>query len=296
MSFGGLLMRPHHEGRVAVVEAHNISVCKAALAAGECQGVVVESERSGIHSVAQLLPLNQAQILVFRLPVQDLQSLLEFPNLGSLALDQPPKGLEISALRSLKRLFVHCNGSSFLLAESPSLTSLHANGLKVGKDGEWGLKVSRALRELSIVQCGVPSLDGVIGDISGVTQLELAYCPKVRSVKRLTEFSALVTLDIQSMKNVQDWSALATLKGLSKLKLSGCGNVRDLNFVKQLPALNFFTFVETPIESGDLSPLLESDSLKYVGFLNKRNFSHSLEEIAVQLDLRNSRRMGRPST
>jgi hypothetical protein len=42
--------------------------------------------------------------------------------------------------------------------------------------------------------------------------------------------------------------------------------------------LDFFSFVDTNVLDGDLSPLLDLPKLRYVGTMDKRNYSHKMAE------------------
>jgi hypothetical protein len=50
--------------------------------------------------------------------------------------------------------------------------------------------------------------------------------------------------------------------------------------------LDQFSFVETNVEDGDLSPLLELPMLRYVGTMGKKHYNYKFEQINALLDER----------
>ena len=69
---------------------------------------------------------------------------------------------------------------------------------------------------------------------------------------------------------------LCYLTDLETLILSGCGNIQNLQFIKELPKLKHFSFVDSTIVDGNLEPCVGID---FVGFNNKRHYSHKFNEL-----------------
>jgi hypothetical protein len=69
---------------------------------------------------------------------------------------------------------------------------------------------------------------------------------------------------------------VARMKTLRVLRLNECGEIPSLALLDELPALEEFRFVDTNIADGDLRPVLR---LKRVGFLRKKHYSHTPEEV-----------------
>jgi len=61
----------------------------------------------------------------------------------------------------------------------------------------------------------------------------------------------------------------------------------DLKWTRGMDRLDMFSFVETNVEDGDLSPLLELPTLRYVGTMDKKHYNYRFEEMNEILEQRN---------
>jgi hypothetical protein len=111
------------------------------------------------------------------------------------------------------------------------------------------LDAFHALRKFEVSYAKkLTNLDGLSYVASTLEELELGHLPKISRYEHI----------------------LAGMKLLKKLRLSKCPPLADLKFVQALPKLEFFSFVDTNVLSGDITPCM---GLKYVGFLDKKNFN-----------------------
>jgi len=62
----------------------------------------------------------------------------------------------------------------------------------------------------------------------------------------------------------------------------------DLAWSSTLERLSFLSLVDTNVQSGDLSPLLSLNQLRYVGTFDKRHYSHSSAAINALLQERHA--------
>ena len=53
----------------------------------------------------------------------------------------------------------------------------------------------------------------------------------------------------------------------------------DLAWTKGMDDLDFFSFVETNVEDGDLAPLLDLPRLEYVGTMDKKHYNYTFDAI-----------------
>jgi protein phosphatase 1 regulatory subunit 7 len=140
------------------------------------------------------------------------------------------------------------------------------------------------LEYLHIIFANITSTDG-IESLPKLKQLGLSYCRNLKDISALRKRAeTLNELEIDRCGKLQSLEAtLEKLNQLRKIILCRCGTLRGLNFVKRLPRLEFLSFVEVDILDGDLTPCLD---LKYVGFQNKRHFSHTFEEVRSAIQKR----------
>jgi len=127
-----------------------------------------------------------------------------------------------------------------------------------------------------------------IRDFSGIEnfphlkRLEIHYCTKLEN-GLLTLKDNLEHLHIDQAKKLQSTDQISKLSKLKVLCLNRCGPLENLLFLKDLPNLVDFRFVDTNILSGDLTPIIEHPSIRSVGFLNKRHYNFSDEKMRLKL-------------
>jgi protein phosphatase 1 regulatory subunit 7 len=141
------------------------------------------------------------------------------------------------------------------------------------------------LRELSIVQSAITSLHGV-AKFRSLKKLELAYLSKLEKLSELDELPRLTMLDCNKCRKLRNHATVQDLENLTNLRFNDCGEIPTLAFLNKMKKLEDFRFVNTNVLDGDLTPLLRLES---VGFLRKRHYSHTPEQIDSLLAARNVR-------
>lgn len=237
---------------------------------------------------------------VFGFTGNDVNFLRETPGLKVLSLQEEMD--DISGLQGLRELewllfsgspqildlSYFPNLSAFYATWSPKITNLcecrKLEELLLGKFRPSGrsfseLSCATSVKRLWIRTSPVKSLSGIEG-MTNLNSLELSYFSKLESVEPLLALRGqLVELELDSCKKIKDWGTLGQMASLTKLQLSRLGSIPSLRFIETLRELEFISFVDTNIEDGDLSVLLELPKLTYAGFFNKKNFSHKFEEV-----------------
>lgn len=118
-------------------------------------------------------------------------------------------------------------------------------------------------------------------------RLELHYCTKLESDSGLKELKDTVEhLHINQSKKLLLTDEISQLVNLKVLRLNNCGSLKSLHFLRDLPKLIDFRFVNTDILDGDLTPILDHPSLKNVGFFNKCHYNSTREKIDAILESR----------
>lgn len=188
------------------------------------------------------------------------------------------KTLDLGRFPKLETLFV---------TDAPGLTGLdaltelrYARITKLRADDLSFLAQMPALSELWIIQAGAPRLRGLDASRSLAT-LDISHCAKLESIDALP-------------------------KGLTKLKIKKCPRVRDVAFLKGHPSLEFLYIDVLPdvtlipglrkltylgfenVVDGNLEPLLESKSLRDVGFYpaKRKHYTRSEGELKELLSAR----------
>ncbi len=227
---------------------------------------------------------------------KDIDFLHSYPDVTSLSLVLPPTAdtSGIRALRNLRRL--HCDGGIEIDAvDHPNLEEFRGEWnpshrydafARLRVLGLWdfrppskdltGLAAPLSLRNLKLVQPKIQTLTG-LARFSELEELELAYVPKnVVDFADVGLLTHLIRLELEKCKGIQSYEFLKNLTQLEWLEISGCADLPSVKFLEHLPALQHFSFVETTVVDGDLSPVLR---LPYVGFFGKRHYSHTPSQV-----------------
>jgi hypothetical protein len=136
-----------------------------------------------------------------------------------------------------------------------------------------------SLNILEIAQSNVESLDGIEG-LKNLESFEASYLSKLTSLNGIESLKLhLKSLILKVCKKLRDYDqSLAKMHRLEKLILSDCGELDNINFLRKLNNLKFFSFVNTNIKDGNLLPLIEQ-KLDYAGFDDKKHYSHKMKQI-----------------
>jgi len=143
-------------------------------------------------------------------------------------------------------------------------------------------------------------------ELSGLTNLErltLSESP-VRSLAGLEGLPLLRTLRLLTLRVLHDLSAVASIPRLDYLEARGCRQIKSLDPIAASPTitelnleigdiptlkplinmkqLRRFVMLENKVEDGDMSVFLKMPQLEWIGFDNRRHYSHTLKQIHEQ--------------
>ena len=136
-----------------------------------------------------------------------------------------------------------------------------------------------SLEKLVLIKSSIESLSG-LGKLAALRHFEAYLMCKLTSLAGLTEArDSLEVIILDHCRRLMNHEDLGQLYQLQKLILGGCGKIQSIRFLESLQSLHFFSFVDTNVLDGDLRPCIEHGNLSYVGFDDKRHYSHKLAEI-----------------
>lgn len=126
-----------------------------------------------------------------------------------------------------------------------------------------------------------------VDKFKNLKRLELHYCLKLENDNGIKSLkNSLQHLHINQSKKFEHSDDLYHLKKLKVLCLNSCAPITNLKFLKNFPELLDFRFVNTNILDGDLTPIIEHPTIRTVGFLNKRHFNYTYDQIKAELKLK----------
>jgi protein phosphatase 1 regulatory subunit 7 len=107
-------------------------------------------------------------------------------------------------------------------------------------------------------------------------RVRLSHLAKLGALSGVERLLALEVLECHTCRKLSGYDKLSALKHLQRLLLNNCGDIPSLAFLNLMKNLDEFRFVGTNVVDGDLAPLLR---LKRVGFLAKKQYSHTPEQL-----------------
>jgi hypothetical protein len=204
------------------------------------------------------------------------EGLSEFRRLRVLSIpDNGMDSVDLSCFPDLVTLL--CNVTKRLkgLESCGKLEWLGANSFNSATKDLTTLPPLPGLRHLTLGITNVATLDG-IDRFARLRELEVYRATRLESIAALRALSAtLEDVQIDVCKRVRDYEVLGEVHSLRKLRVSDSGEMASLAFVRDLPHLEFLSFVGTNVLDGDMS---HCEGIGYCGFDNKRHYNRKSED------------------
>jgi hypothetical protein len=195
---------------------------------------------------------------------------LRFISLGGVR----PQGTDFSDLSKLVDLRIGWNRSDLLPSPDGALESLYLKGYNPKSKDISGLPAFANLATLELVQAGITSLKGV-ERLKMIRELDASYCKGLATVQALVS-TTVERVHFEGCGRITDIPALAKCPQLRSVRLSSCGNLKSLGFLKDSRTIEEFRFVKMEVDDCDMTPLL---ALKSVGFIDRRGYSHTNAQV-----------------
>jgi hypothetical protein len=219
------------------------------------------------------------------------RSLDGLSNLRGLRLETPGAGIDFSCFPELEVFVGDWHPDNSNVASCQELRQLRIGSFNPKSQDLADLAQTTRLEWLHLTKTGIASLAGV-ETLPDLRYLEIAYAPKLESLAALASPGIeLRELSIEKAKNIASYEPLAALPRLRRLKLFSCASMPNLKWTQGMNELDFFSFVETNVEDGDLSPLLALPKLRYAGTMDKKHYNYKFNTIN---ELLTQRRLASP--
>lgn len=264
--------------RIAWASSANLDAVAKLLRGGEIDGVGLSPHHGYTGDPALLNDLSSFAGVVFTdagsLDCHAISRLheLRFITLGGARA----RGFDFSGLCNLADLRIGWHPGDVLPRGEGALESLYLKGYYPKSKNLTGLPEYENLETLELVQAGVTSLDGVERQ-KKIRELDVSYC------KGLTTIAALVGASVERVHfeacgRIGDIPTLSRCPRIKSIRMSSCGNLQSLGFLRASKTIEEFRFVKMEVADGDMTPLLELES---VGFIDKRGYSHTNEQVSA---------------
>ena len=127
------------------------------------------------------------------------------------------------------------------------------------------------LRRLEINGGNILSLAG-IEKLEKLKSISIDGCRKLNSVSAISQNKeSLGSVRISNCRCIKDYEQLGNLGGLRSLVLWNDGDIKSIQFVKNLHKLKHFVFTQTNIIDGNIA---YCEGLEHVDFTNKKHYTH----------------------
>jgi hypothetical protein len=262
-------------------------------------GCIVRTEHE-LNSVAALTGLTDLSLLFEYAP--DSVTVLDLPNLESLAIDQMKgafdaaaiaklpnlENLRISAttcrreaeignLTSLATLSMWCPVDSMeFISSLTNLESVSAHHLKFTRNCLTALTKLKVLKAQSYVDL---TSWRCIGDLKNVTYLEISFAAEVKDLQSLTKFDRLTAMDLVQMNqgplNLDALFHLSSLDNLQLKDLSGGCTSEDWTQISRLTQLTYLSVLGTPLTRAHVA------SLTKISFLSIQESIGAYDDVQI---------------
>jgi hypothetical protein len=135
------------------------------------------------------------------------------------------------------------------------------------------------MERIDLIQTTITSLSG-LERAETLKVLEISYAARLRSIHALSGTGkTLERLILDRCKNIDGVEVLRSLSNVTWLSITECGHISAIDFLKGMSRLNAFVTIGTKILSGDLTPILNNPSIRYVVLDNARDYHPKLSVV-----------------
>lgn len=235
-----------------------------------------------ISFLEKLQDLGLRGVEVYALDVKDLTPLRFIHRLEYLGLQceftRAPDFSDFSQLKILKLLWRPIANTIFKCGALQHLNIVNYPDVDLLK-----LQAMTELKRLQLKSRNIQSLAGV-ECLKNLEFLDLAYCTKLETLAGVEKCLELQMVELDNCKKIKDVAVLGELPGLKHFVLANCKNIRSLQPLSKCSFLESLIFVgDTNVEDGELGPLLEMPRLKNMRFMDRRHYTHKMQDVLSML-------------
>jgi hypothetical protein len=192
----------------------------------------------------------------------------------TLGVKSKKQHLEISRLKCLTFLSIDWYPEVSNLFSNEHLKELYIWKYKPRSKSFSQLSLPDSLNLLHVADSNILSFEGI--EASSLLVFEAHHCSSLSSLKGIEAISSnLATLILDYCKKLTEYDSIQSCRNLSKLILGDCGDIPALVWLNKLPQLKYFSFYNTKVANGDISPCIGID---YVSFKNNKIYNMRQED------------------
>ena len=214
--------------------------------------------------------------------VKNYSGLYSLKELQELDIDCLTANLELSRLPNLKYFSSEWNKKLLDLESCKLLERLGLSKFNPSIKNFKSLSKLKNLKEIILIKSNITSFKG-IGELTNLEKADFSYLRNLEEIDELKLIAGnLKHLRFDGCKKIKNHEYVTCLKELELLSFDNCGDIPSIKFINELPKLKKFIFIGSNIVDGDLSPC---NRLEYVGFWDKKHYSHKMKDFKNKMPL-----------
>ncbi|MBC9931119.1 hypothetical protein [Chitinophaga qingshengii] len=209
--------------------------------------------------------------------LEDISAIYALKKLQKLSISNGKHEVDLTRFSALKECSIDWNNKIKGLDQPNNILHLEIWKFKPASKDFTILSGCTQTNILKITESNIESFKG-IDAMRSLGHFEGHYLSKLTTLDGLEAIAPhLMTLILEYCRKLSNYdTVLRQLVHLKKIILGDCGPLPSIDFVRNLKELGFFSFVNTNILDGDISP---ADNLGYAGFDNKRHYNRKFENM-----------------
>ena len=233
-----------------------------------------------LDNIDFLRELNDVKKVFIQSSIKNMSGLDDLTTLEYLALNEATSQvIDILSYPKMKKFAGVWSNKIKNLEQAHQLRGLGLSNFKPKSGSLDELAGLTNLVDLHLLQCSMLTLSG-IEHFTSLKDLYVGYMRNLKDISAINSDLAQVTdIHFQNCKKVESFAGLAMLPSLNRISLESCGDIDSISFVRDMSKLEKLFFVDTHVLDGDLSPCVDNQMLKLVGFKNKKHYSHKEADV-----------------
>ena len=259
-----------------IINSDRIDECMQVYTENHLDGVAITTSHDyKLQNIDFLTDYPKVKRLSISDGIKDISAIHSLRSLEFLIVSGKSRKIDYSYFPSLKELIADWSSLFFNMDQCKSLKRLSFyNYNPKAKDCSSISNISW-VEKLEIIRSPINTLTG-LEYFNQLKELQFSYCSKLETLCCMEESKeTLVSLLFDHCKSIKNPEYVSQFRNMNTLAYNN-GLLQSIKFIKKIAALKSFRFVGTDVIDGDMTPCI---GLKYVGFSNKKHFSHTVEEI-----------------
>lgn len=246
-------------------------------------------EKDNLDFLFALKKLKTLRIGINTKTVKNVEGIYSLNNLKALGLVTSGPKINVAKISTLEDLSFHWDNKRIEgVSNLPNLKELSIEFFNAKSKEFEELPSNNNITKLKLLR-GNQNTFLRFPHFKNLERLETDYYNKLEKLEGIGKLSpSLKSLQIENSKKVNDHDIISKLKNIEILNLWSCGSIKNLEFISNLKYLKRFNFYNSDVKNGDLTPILLHPKLEYIGFNNKKHYSHKIDEIQKELEKMNA--------